>query len=210
MFNRIKKELFFKRLHLLKTNGEINGLILPFENEIYSVLDGIVWAGTPAGIYIKHLKPILPPMKCWDRSYVISMALPNCELVFGYCKDIEYQTGSKDSSWHYWVENQGWCYDPTMIKKIKKELYYQMHLPTNIHKQTRQELEANQDYQDALCGNFNRFGLLMNMWSIEAIAGLSNNQDLIDDLEKFKNRFNFDGPKIAEELQALTGGSNNY
>ena len=185
MFNNINRKLYFKRLHLLKMYGIAKGLILPFEDEMYQALENVVYAGIPAIMYLKFLQPTLPPGKCEERSYVITMAFKDCFLVRGSHKDLELNHGKKRST-HYWVEHNGWCYDPSLMVKIQQKLYYQMFQLTNVKKYHRSEFEQEDFYQQCINGHIGRFSLSMTAPLIEAIALMSNNQGFINEAKKFK------------------------
>jgi len=198
-FNDLKNKLYFSRLNLLHNSGINKGLIRPFEDEMYESLEDVVYAGTPANIYLKYQQPMMGPGKCYDRSYVISMAFKDCLLASGKHKDLELKYGSGHAG-HCWVEKDGWCYDPTHMLKFKQELYYQMFQPTDVKKSPRCDLEKDEFYQQCLSGHFERMSLICTIPLLEEIAKLSNNQDYIKEIERYKVKVNYDYETIREEL----------
>lgn len=199
MFEKFKNNLFSSRVKSLLNYGFSNDLILQFEPELYERLDHVIFAGIPASMQIKYLKPILPPGKCFDRSYLITMGFDDCLLVCGDRKDMELSYG-KDAAWHYWVEKDGWVYDPTMILKIEKNLYYKTFGVTVNGTQTKEELMQDENYKKSAAGEFDKFILLSAIPLVEGIAKLKGDVNFINDIEEYKKRVNYNHEELSNSL----------
>jgi len=199
----LKKKLYQKKFRLLWADGEEKGFILPFEKEMYKALEDVVYAGTtPANMYLVHLKPIHPPMKCYDRSEVISMAFKDCHLVRGKLKLLELESGP-DKAGHGWVEKGGWVYDPTYMMKFKRSLYYEMFGVSDVQKIHRNELEKDEYYQRCLAGHIERLWLIMTIPILEERAAKEKNTKMMNELEIFKKKVNYDYKAIQNELFSM-------
>ncbi len=172
---------------------------MSFEPELYKRLDSVIFAGIPASIQIKYLKPILPPGKCFERSYLITMGFEDYLLVCGDRKDMELVYG-KDAAWHYWVEKDGWVYDPTMLLKIDKNIYYKAFGVTVNTTQTKEELMQDDNYRKAASGEFDKFILLSAIPLIEGIAKLKGDNNFINEVEDYKQRVGYSPEELSEEL----------
>lgn len=199
MFEKIKKRLSDNKVKVCLNYGFSNGLIKPFEPELYKRLDNVIFAGIPASIQIKYLKPMLPPGKCFERSYLITMGFDNCLLVCGDRKDMELVYG-KDAAWHYWVEKDGWVYDPTMLLKIDKNIYYKAFGVTVNTTQTKEELMQDNNYRKAASGEFDKFILLSAIPLIEGIAKLKGDVNFINEVEDYKQRIGYNQEELSEAL----------
>ena len=149
MLKELYKILYFKRCELLFYNGLKNGDILPFEDDLYDRLSRIYFNGYPLSIQIKYLKPMKAPGNCEDRSWFITMGFENALWVSGDNKDLKLTCG-KDGAWHFWVEYNDWVYDPTLLYKFKKELYYKMFQPENIVYRIPKIYKKHEWYQDII------------------------------------------------------------
>ena len=68
MFDNIKKSLYFSKMQLLFNKGIADKRIISFDNEFYEKLNNTYINELPVSIHIKHLKPIIGPGKCFERS----------------------------------------------------------------------------------------------------------------------------------------------
>ncbi len=189
MFETIKKDLFSKRVKLLLNFGFSKRLIRQFEPELYERLDRVIFAGIPASIQIKYLKPTLPPGRCFDRSYLITMGFDDCVLVCGDRKDMELS-----------YDKDGWVYDPTMIMKIEKDLYYKTFGVTVNGTQTKEELMQDDNYKKSATGEFDKFILLSSIPLVEGIAKAKGDTNFINEIEEYKQRIKYNPEELSKLL----------
>lgn len=199
MFDKIKKRLSDNKVKMCLNYGFSNDLVKSFEPELYKRLDNVIFAGIPASIQIKYLKPMLPPGKCFERSYLITMGFDDCLLVCGDRKDMELAYG-KEAAWHYWVEKDGWVYDPTMLLKIEKNLYYKAFGVTVNTMQTKEELMQDENYRKAAAGEFDKFILLSAIPLVEGIARLKEDMNFIKEVEEYKQRIGYNYAELSDSL----------
>ena len=209
MFENTKKELYFFKLNLLFNQGIRNGDILPFEDDLYERLSKIYFNGIPLSIQIKYLKPKISPGNCEDRSWFITMGFEDALWVSGDNKDLELNYG-KNGAWHFWVEHDGWVYDPTLLYKFKKELYYKIYLPKNIIYRRPEEYKKSPIYQsivkttidDLIPGGKERYHLCVTIPLVKGIAEMSGNADFIKELEQHLEEIEYDYKEITDELNS--------
>ena len=207
MFEKLKQNLYFSKLQLLLAQGEKKGEILPFEDELYDRLNEVYFNGIPLSIHLKFLKPTMPPGQCYDRSLWITMGFENAILVRGDIKSLELSCG-KDSAGHGWVENDGWVYDPTSLLKFKKELYYKMFLPQNVHYYSCKEYSSHEWYQDIINTSLEdlqphgkkRPDLCVSIPLVQGIAEMSGNNDFINQLNNHLSLIDYDIVEVQQEL----------
>ena len=207
----LKKKLYFYRCELLWAYGRKNGLIMPFEDELYKRLNKIYFNGIPMSIHIKYLRPKMSPGQCEDRSLFITMGLDNALWVCGDQKDLELNYG-KNSAWHYWVEYDGWVYDPTLLLKFKKELYYKIYMSTNIQSRSAEEYKKISWYQEIINtkiedlrpGGKERCHLSVSIPLIQRIAEMSENKDFRDELDEHLKLIKYDYRQVLDQLNDST------
>ena len=150
MFNNIKKQLYNVKTELLLKKGLANGTIKPFEKELFERLDNIYIDGIPMSLYLIYLNPInfnsYSSGDCYNRSLYITMGLDDAILVRGNDYELELQYG-KDESGHGWVEKDDWVYEPTLMLKFKKDVYYQLYKPHNIKYYKKEEYSKDKNYK---------------------------------------------------------------
>lgn len=94
----------------------------------------------PISMHIRYLKPLTPPGKCYDRSLFMFFCFDDALLVRGYNKDLELSYGKKNAG-HGWIEIGSYVYDPTLMMRFERDLYYKMYSPTNVHKVTKEDYQ---------------------------------------------------------------------
>lgn len=209
MFNKLKKKLNFLRCDLLINEGLRNGTIVPFEDDLYERLSKIYFNGYPLSIQIKYLKPMVGPGQCEDRSWFITMAFDDALWVSGDNKDLELKFG-KQGAWHFWVEHDDWVYDPTLLYKFKKEVYYNIYLPTNIVYRKAEEYKKHEWYQDVVKttvedlkpGGKKRVNLCMSIPLVQGISQMSDNKDFINELDQHLKMIEYDYKQVVGELDS--------
>lgn len=120
MKKNILNDLKMKRIRLLQQKAIAKGDILSFNDEEFDKLKEVYHGNYPALIFIKYIRPNRFQVgQCFERSLVISSIFDDAKLVRGNRKD--YEIVFRKGSWHWWVEHDGWCYDPASLLKTKKE-----------------------------------------------------------------------------------------
>lgn len=211
MFDNIKKKLYFTKADALLNEGIKKGKIVPFDDDFYKQLKKTIIYGLPVSMYIKYLKPILPPGKCYDRSLYMFLCFDDAVLVRADIKDLELKYGKEDAG-HGWMELGNYVYDPTMLMRFDKDLYYKIHQPTNIDKSTKEEFcsheEAKKFYEDIRNTTIEdlkpygrkRIDLSSVIPLIYGVAQGSNNSEFLSDLDEFLSLIEYDEEEINNEL----------
>lgn len=123
MIDNLKNKLYFNKAQLLFKNGLEDGSIVPFDDEFYEKMSHTYISCLPVSIDIKYFRPYGDELgKCYDRSLSMFFCFENAVLVRGDRKDLELKYG-KDNAGHGWIEMDGYCYDPSLLLRFKKETY---------------------------------------------------------------------------------------
>lgn len=207
MLKEIMRELYFVRLNLLFKEGLKKGDILPFEDELYDRLSKVYFNGYPLSIQIKYLKPKFSPGQCEDRSWFITMGFEDALWVSGDNKDLELNYG-KSGAWHFWVEHDGWVYDPTLLYKIKKELYYKMYMCKNVIVRYPSQYKQDEWYQEVVGttiddlrpGGKDRCHLCVSIPLLVHAAEHSSFPDFLEEVNKHLKLIEYDHKQISDEL----------
>lgn len=212
MFNNIKKVLYFNKMHLLFKKGLEDGSIMPFDNEFYEKISHTYISCLPVSIHIKYLRPLIAPGKCYDRSLYMFFCFENAVLVRGDNKDLELKYG-KDNAGHGWIEMDGYCYDPTLLLKFKKETYYEIYKPYNVSKTTTKEYKNHctsnkQTYEDIINTKLTDFqpngrkrtDLILIIPIMQKIAEMGTNEDFKKELNDYLNLIQYDEKQVYEEM----------
>lgn len=136
------EKLYIARKNILGDYGLRKGLIKPFSKSFYDKLNEHYYDGLPISFHIKYLRPKTNPGLCFERSLYMLMCFNDAVLVKADIKDLKLTYGKKFAK-HCWIEIDDWVYDPTLLLKFKKKLYYKMFLPKNIKKRTIEDYKDN-------------------------------------------------------------------
>lgn len=211
MFDNIKKSLYFSKMRLLLAKSVVDKKIIPFDDEFYENLKHTYISGLPVSIHIKYLKPIDGSGKCYDRSLYMFFCFDDAILVRADNKYLELKYG-KNHAGHGWIEMNNYVYDPSLMMRFDKDLYYEVYKPTNIFKCTKEEYcstrecqELYNDIKNTTINDFKPYGrkrmeLSMTMPLIMGIAQKSGNQEFIDKLNDFITLIQYDEEEIYNEL----------
>lgn len=114
--------------------GIDSGLILPFDKEIFSMLDNTFVCGIPVSMHLKFFNSVSGIGNFHDKSLYMFFSIPNSILVYCKCnyKGHEYID-------HGFVETDKYVYDPATLMRFDKELYYLIYDPTDVTKCTLDE-----------------------------------------------------------------------
>ena len=211
MFDNIKKSLYFSKMQLLLNKGVADKKIIPFDDEFYEKLNHTYISGLPVSIHIKYLKPIVVPGRCYDRSLYMFFCFDDAILVRGDNKDLELRYG-KDDAGHGWIEMDNYVYDPSLMMRFDKDLYYEIYKPTKVSKCTKEEYcstsecqKLYNDIKNTSIDDFKPYGkkrieLSMTMPLIMGIAQNSGNQEFVDELNDFMTLIQYDEEEVYNEL----------
>ena len=209
MFSKIKKYLYEKKLDLLYSEGIVNKEILPFEEELFERLNNVFINGIPITLFLKYDRPLpyIQPGQCYDRSLLLTMGMDEAILVRGNNTDLALRYGEEGAG-HGWVEKDGWVYDTSLMKKIKKERYYEMYLPYNVHYYKPNEYQCSPDYQEIFSTTIEdlknkgrkRFFLVATIPIFQELAKKSGNIEFQTLLANHLKRINYDFDLINQEL----------
>lgn len=207
----LKTSLYYAKFNLLFNKGLKSGDIVPFDDEFYSKLNNTYITGLPVSIHIKYLRPIIGPGKCLDRSLYMFFCFKNALLVRANNKDLELRYGKEDSM-HGWIEIDNYVYDPSLLLRFDKDLYYKIYTPTDVSKYTIDEYcniyhnrmlyedISNTTINDLLPNGNKRIELFNNIPLIKEIANMSNNEDFINGLNDWLSTINYDEKEIKGEI----------
>lgn len=211
MFDNIKKGLYLTKMDLLFKKGVEDGDILPFDEELYEKMSHTYIGCLPVSIRMKYLKPILGPGKCYDRSLYMFFCFPNAVLVRGNNKDLELRYG-KEHAGHGWIEMDGYCYDPSLLLRFKKETYYEIYKPYNISKTTTEEYKscdsnkqfyediANTQLSDFQPNGRRRADLCLIIPSVQQIAEMRADLGFKKELDDYLKLIQYDERQVYEEM----------
>ena len=130
------------------------------------------------------------------------VALDNVVLVRGNNKNLEYSYGKKFSRYG-WLEDENYVYDPILLAKIDKKLYYKMFMPSNIKRTTKSEFLENDDnkdfyeyikntkIEDFMPNGSKRVELIKTIPNAIHLAYIDNNPKFKEELDYFLYKINY-------------------
>ena len=209
MFTNLKKQLYFEKLQLLFNKGLKDGSIVPFDEEFYDAMSHTYIFDIPVSMEIKYLRPTMKPGKCYDRSLYMFFCFDDALLVRGDNKDLELKYG-KDDAGHGWIEIGNYVYDPSLLLKFDKELFYEMYSPTNVVKYNKEDyIKENKDFYDEIKNTTlqdfrpngkRRLELGMFIPLIRGIVENSNDTEFEKDFANYLDAISYDEKQIYEEM----------
>lgn len=212
MFDELRKKLFFAKFRVYETKMEQEGRITEFDEEIYEKMKNTIISCFPVSFYIKHSKHMFPIGTCYDRSLYMFLALDNAVLCRGNNKDLEYNYG-KGHGGHGWVEVGDYVYDPSIMAKFEKDVYYKLYGTTDIMRVDKETyLREHSDFVDSVvCTDLNEFrpggkrrldlGILVIQ--IRAIASMVDDEEFKKDLAEYLETIEYDAAQIQKERDAV-------
>ena len=210
MFDNYRKDLYFKKLNNLYREGLEKNKIFKFDNTFYKKLEKTFVNTLPLSIYIKYLRPQTKEGDWINTSLYMFMALDNVVLVRANNKNLEYSYGI-DASRYGWVEDESFVYDPTLLAKIDKKLYYKMFMPYNIERTTKKEYLKNEDNKktyeyikstklsDFMPGGSKRGELVNTIPNVIHLAFMDNDSKFKEELDRYLDKINYNYYKIYKE-----------
>lgn len=211
MFDRLKKELYFNKMGLLFNKGKENGSIVPFDDEFYEKMSHTYISCIPVSLNIKYLKPTFGPEKCYDRSLEMFFCFENALLVRGDNKDLELKYG-KENAGHGWIEIGDYVYDPSLLLRFEKDVYYELYCPTNVSKYSKDDYirdRENKDFyeeiktttlQDFQPNGRKRIDLCLTIPLVKGIAEMGTNEEFKKELNDYLKLIQYDERQVFEEF----------
>ena len=206
----LKKKLYFKRTEMLFDKAVMEGKITEFDQDIYDKMDGVIVACLPVSLYIKYSKYLFPEGTCYDRSLYMFLALDDALLVRGNNKDLEYNYG-KNHAGHGWIEVGNYVYDPSLMLRFDKDIYYKLYCCSDVHKIDKVSyIEKHQDfidenvstdYEDFKPGGKKRLELGILVMQVKALSSFIGDEKFTKELNEYISFIEYDENQIKEERE---------
>lgn len=207
---KIFGDLYLRKLEFQLYKGLLEGKIVPFDEEFYKSMSTTYFSCIPVSMHIKYLRPTCPPGKCYDRSLYMFFCFDDALLVRGSNKDLEVRFG-KENGGHGWIERGNYVYEPSLLLRFDKDLFYKMYKPSNVSKITVEEYKKNDDgyydkvrntkLEDFRIGGKLRTELAVTIPFVRSIAEFAGGE-FKEDLEKFLEEIEYDEEQVYRELVA--------
>lgn len=203
---KLSDKIYLKKLQFLVNEAILNGDAMPIEDEVYKKLRDVYHGSTPANIYIKFMVPTKGSVGyCYEKSLVISSIFDDAKLVRGNRKDYEINYGPK--SYHWWVEHDGWCYDPATLYKIKKETYYKLFKPKNLIELSKEKIVKEWYYKEMVRRAPLEVFFISNLMLLEDLVCVMDDEELNHEFDLFRKKINYidswDEEKILEAVKKM-------
>lgn len=209
---KIKKDLFFIRFNMLFDKYLKAGKITYFDENIFEKMNDTIIACLPVSLYIKHSKHLFATGTCYERSLYMFLALDDALLVRGNSKVLEYNYG-KENAGHGWVEVGDYVYDPSLMLRFEKGVYYKLYGCNDVYKIDKETyLSGHKDFEDTyISHDLNEFrpngkrrlelGVLISQ--LQVLSNLVKDEKFTDDLNNYLSLINYDADQIHEERQKI-------
>lgn len=204
---KLKDKIYLHRIKYELLKGALQGKIVPFDEEFYKSMSTTFFGCIPVSMHIKYLKPIIPPGKCYDRSMYMFFCFEDSLLVRGDNKDLTVRYGEGHGG-HGWIEKDGYVYDPSLLLRFDKDLYYKLYEPTNVSKSTKEEFNKRTDnyydlvketkIEDFKIGGEKRADLCVMIPLVKGIA--EHNKEFEQELDKYLKEIEYDEKQVYEAL----------
>lgn len=214
MLENLKGQLYLHRKQILLDKGYKEGKIVYFDDELYSKMNNAFCYCIPVSMYIKYLKPLDGMLgKCFDRSIYMFFCFDDALFVCGDSKDLEVRYGKRLSR-HGWVEMGDYVYDPSMLLRFEKDLYYKIYMPKNITKLSKEQycssedsIELYNDVRNTSIEDFRPHGkkrleLFNKMPLLKSAAEMLGRDDFIRDLYEYLELIQYDEEQLLEEFNS--------
>ena len=208
---KLKQKMYLRKINSLILTGVKKGLIVPFDDELYSELNKTIINTCPVDIDIKYLKPKEAPGKCYDRSLKMFYAMENSVLTRGSLEYFRVLFGEMEDVNHGWVERDNYVYDPTWLCRYDKDYYYKIFKVMVDSKCNHEEFcsfsenneKAYKKVKSTTRETFKKDGFdrMMLSTTIPLLRGIaSNNPKLKVELEKYLKEIDYDEKEIYQSL----------
>ncbi len=212
MFDVLRKKLYFAKYRILFNKYYDEGLITEFEDEILEKMSSTIIACLPVSIYIKYSNLLFSKETCYDRSLYMFLALDDAVLVRGENIDLIYNYGEEHGG-HGWVEIGDYVYDPSLMLKYRKDVYYKLFQCSDVFKIDKDsymkdhkefyDVHATTDFDEFKPGGKRRLELGILIRQHRALASLSQNADFQKDLQAYLDKIEYDPIQIQEERNRI-------
>lgn len=212
LFDDIKMRLYFIRKEFLYQEGLSDGRIVPFDDEFYEKMSHVYFNCIPISMHIKYLNPSGGRIgKCDDRSLLMFFCFDDALLVRGDIKSLELKYG-KEKAWHYWIEMGNYVYDPTLLMRFDKDLYYKIYCPNNLVKSTKEDYQKTDEgyynmvrsvsVSDFQLGGSRRADLYVSIPLYKSYAEILPNQEFKRELDEYLTLIQYDEKQVYETLMS--------
>lgn len=209
MFESVKFGLFDIKREVLLSVGLLNDDIKPFDQKLYDKLGHYYFDGLPLSMHVRYGVPKMFNGRCDIRSKFLYFGVDNAKLVWGFRKDLEYKVGNREDSWHYWVEDDEWVYDPTTLHMYKKDIYYKAHGVSDMIYFSEEEAKEEEyielisatTIEDYYPDGKRRYELLQTVPFMQFSA--QSNKDLEKELNAFLETVSYDEARLLNELHSF-------
>ena len=208
----IKKSLYLAKFRILANKAEQNGKITSFDEEIFEKMNDTIIACLPVSFYIKYSNYLFRSGTCYDRSLYMFLALDDAVLVRGNNKLLEYTYG-KSHGGHGWVEVGDFVYDPSLMLKFDKDVYYSLYGCSNVKKIDKQtylkqhkefvDIHVSHDYNEFKPNGNKRLELGILVIQIKTLSKLLGDEKFTKDFNDYLTLIEYDEKQISEERQRI-------
>lgn len=141
----LRHDLFFVKMAMLHKKGLREGTIAPFDEDFYKQMSQTYIEGLPVSMRIKYMNPAPDELgECYERSKYMFYCFDDALLVRGDLKILELKYDSKESAGHGWLEIGDQVYDPNLLRRFNKDLYYEMYGVSNVIKYSKEQYFKNE------------------------------------------------------------------
>lgn len=206
----IKKKLYFTKINFLFNKALQNGKISGFDEEIFEKMSDTIIACLPVSLYIKYSNYLFAQGTCYDRSLYMFLALDDALLVRGDNKDLEYNYG-KENGGHGWIEVGNFVYDPSLMLKFDKDIYYMLYGCSNVSKIDKEtylqqhkefvDVHVTHDFDEFRPNGKRRLELGFLIIQIKALSQVLGDQEFTKELNDYLTLIDYDEDQIVEERQ---------
>ena len=200
-----KTKYMSKKAELLYLKGINEGTIVPFDDDFNYVLKQSYVMSMPVYFFVKYLNDPTKYDERYNKALFMFLCFDDALLVKG-------NTNLSKRSIRSWVEKDGYVYDPELLMRFNKDVYYQLYKPSNVEsidmKTFRDESIDNEDlYTDVRETNmdkllepgFIRFGLNESVPIMLRFAKDSEDPEYKMLLDAFLTQVQYDSDKIHNQ-----------
>lgn len=131
-------------------------------------------------------------------------------LVRGNNNALEFLYG-REHSGHGWIEIGDYVYEPTLLLRFQKDIFYQIYSPTNVNKYSKEDyIRKNKDFyeeikkttlEDFQPGGRKRIDSIVFIPILQGIAELSDDEDFKKEVSNYLSSIQYDEEQIQTEIQ---------
>lgn len=207
-----KKKMFFKKFDYLLSKSYKNGKITKFDDEIYDKMSTTIISCLPVSLHIKYSDYLFPDGTCYQRSLYMFLALDDALLVRGKTKSLEYRFGLEEAG-HGWVEIGNYVYDPSLMLKFDKGIYYSLYGCSDISKIDKETymkenkefigFSLTNDLDEFRPNGKNRLDLGLIVYQLKVLSNMLNDSEFTKDLNDYLDLVQYDEEQIYQEQNEI-------